>query len=395
MLLGFILGVLISLLTLIPGLHAASLLMVVLPLMGTEVAISAACVSIGCSSMLGILGTVKSPVTKETLMQSDVAVKLAHKGYLDAVVRIHTMSVWVAFCVVSVIAGVTVFSVVVGENLLWELSQLVKGVVPWILGFVLVGVVLRSSRPVRTALITLGGVYLGFWVFNGAGLRSNPWVMTPLLSGLFMVGSTLSLLFSRGEALVLPSDRVNHWEINPETEVKGALIGCITGFLAGIGTSSLVALVGGCGDEEDYLALQSAADAANNFFAVLAFVLIGSTRSGSAAAIATIANSVSAFDALIYLSLISAGLIIGEKLLRGLSSVGEILPKRLLALVTLIGTVCLCYKTTGSVGLLVLVGAWLLGSQARAWHVPNQALLAVMIGPVMLYYLGATKILLG
>jgi TctA family transporter len=187
----------------------------------------------------------------------------------------------------------------------------------------------------------------------------------------------------QGKALAHPEEKTNNWEVDSDVELKGALAGCVAGFLAGVGTSSLVALLA-LPEEEDYLALQTAADASNNFFAILGFVLIGSTRSGTVAAIAATGAAVSPYDGALYLSLILAGMLVGQRLIKGL----VLLPTtNKLTPIVLIGTITLVIKSTGFTGLLVMAAAWQLSILAKSWKVPNQALLTTMMGPVMLYYL--------
>jgi TctA family transporter len=353
-----------------------------MPFVSSETTIYAACVATGCMAMLEIVRKVNEPVTKETLAFSDVSTKLAYKGYKTTAIRIHIQAVWSAFAFILVLAVILLSLALLGSNALEGLTMLLKPCMGWILGIITLVIVTKSSRPYRTALIIALSICLGYWTFHNPELKNSSWVMAPLLGGLFMVGPSLSLML-QGKALAHPEEKTNNWEVDSDVELKGALAGCVAGFLAGVGTSSLVALLA-LPEEEDYLALQTAADASNNFFAILGFVLIGSTRSGTVAAIAATGAAVSPYDGALYLSLILAGMLVGQRLIKGL----VLLPTtNKLTPIVLIGTITLVIKSTGFTGLLVMGAAWQLSILAKSWKVPNQALLTTMMGPVMLYYL--------
>jgi TctA family transporter len=381
MLLGCLLGIIFSLLSLLPGLHGPTLLLLIAAT--TELShVALTCTMVGCTAVLEILRKIKEPVTRESLAFADVATKLAYQGYTHAVIRIHTQAVWAGFSFVLLLGLALLGTALLGHNVLEAVVGLIKPFMAAILAAITLTIVLRSSKPFRTLLVVALATTLGYFTFNGP-LKNSSWVMTPLLSGLFMVGNAIALIKVR-KPLVVPEEKENQWEVNSETEMKGAIVGTIAGLLAGLGTSSLVALMAPR-DEEDYLAVQSAAEAANSMFAILGFVLIGSTRSGAVAAMASKVDALSPYDGLIFLSFILVGILVGQALVWKLTWIPQ---PRWLIPISLIGTIVGVYHAAGLVGLLVMLTAWQLSSLSKALKVPNQALLAALFGPVMLYYLG-------
>ena len=268
----------------------------------------------------------------------------------------------------------------------------IEPIIPLLLMCTVGATVFRAGFPFRTIIVCAFATLLGFITFNHPDLVSSEWSMVPLLSGLFMAPVAEGILNTK-RVKAVPPPQENLWVVGGEHEVKGSLIGCLTGFLAGIGSSSLVALIRRREtEEEDYLATASAAEAGNAMFALLAFALIGSTRSGSAVALAQVAPEVDAIGALMAVGFLGIGVFGGHLLLNTVHHpyrvIIGLIPQKLLALALLLGTLWLVFAYTGQLGITIFACAWILGGVARDWHTPNQALMTTLIGPVIIYYMG-------
>lgn len=394
--LGVAVGLLLSLLSLLPGLHLASLMMGILPLMwGGDMALAVAATLVGSCSMLHILHKAYHPVARSMLGGAEAATQLAYEGRGPAVVEAHRQAVITAAALVVAVGGLCSLVNLGGVNPLETMAGLVKPAMPWILLGVLALICLQSRRPVVTAIITLAAGLLGFMSFQLPALQGNHWAMAPLLGGLFALPASVALLTAPA-AMALPEQRQGHWNEVPEIDITGSIIGMITGFLAGVGTGSLVTLFQP-DDTIDRLALDSSADAANALFAMVAFSLMGTTRSGDAAALAAAAPDVDAIGALMCCGLLGVGVWVGGIWLKRLEApyreLVHSLPQRGLGLGLTVVHLGLVVSMTGLAGVLIMLAGWAISAQARKWHVPNQALMATLIGPVLIYHLGWTGML--
>lgn len=383
---------------LLPGVHATVWLLVALPWLGGDTALLMAGSFIGTSAVLGILPAAFMPVAESELGRADVASQLAYAGQGRDVVETHHQAVREASRTVLGVGAVAAGLALLGADWLGGLAALIKPVTPLVLLGAVGITVVKATRPMRTLMASLICGVVGFVTFSAPGLRSSDWVMTPLLAGLFMVPSAWSLLRS-GETVPMADDGVE-WLPEPtkgEPAFLGALLGMLTGFLAGIGTGSLVALTRKETDSGSlrYLAVQSAAGLANDCFALVAFALMGTTRSGTAAGLAMAGVNGDAVAALMLVGALAFGVIIGGRVLmrcwRSYRELAGVLPTRWVGAFLLVTGVALTVWKTGVPGLMVMGMAALASSQARKWAVPNQALLTALIGPVLVYQLGWTR----
>jgi TctA family transporter len=396
MILGIIVGILVGTLSLIPGVHPASLLLFILPLvhLGSDGSLAVAAVSIGVGCVLNILHVTYHPVSRSMLAHADVAAKMAYQGYGKAVVRLHSQSVWTSTLMVAIVTCVLVGSAMLGWDMAKGLNSVIKTLNPFILTLVVGLTVWKSKRKVRTALICICAGLLGFMAFNLPAVRGSEWTMLPLLGGLFMAPAAASLLFE-AEGMKLPDEVENRWDEITGSDATGAVLGIITGFLAGVGTSSLVNLFREESmDEEEMVQLGSAGETSNAMFALLAFTLIGTTRSGTAAAVANVAPSVDPLAALLCLALMVFGVMVGQRLLKVIHEPYKrlmwVINQKTLACILLTLTGITVLSKTGLSGTIIFFAAWLLSSQAKKWYVPNQSLLVSLIGPVLIYYTGCS-----
>lgn len=396
MILGVIVGILVGTLSLIPGVHPASLLLFILPLMhlGSDGSLAVAAVSIGVGCVLNILHVTYHPVSRSMLAHADVAAKMAYQGYGKAVVRLHSQSVVTSTLLVSGVTVLLAGSAMLGWDMAKDLNGWIKTMNPLILSGVVLLTVLRSQRKVRTAIICACAGLLGFVAFNLPATRGSEWTMLPLLGGMFMAPAAASLLFE-AEGMELPEEAENSWDEVTGSDSTGAILGIITGFLAGVGTSSLVNLFRESEmDEEEMIQLGSAGETSNAMFALLAFTLIGTTRSGTAAAVASVTPTVDPLAALLCLALMVFGVMVGQRILVWIHEPYKrfmwMINQKTLAMILLTLTGITVLSKTGLSGTIIFLCAWLLSDQAKKWYVPNQSLLVSLIGPVLIYYTGCS-----
>lgn len=392
MLTGALIGLGLSLLILLPGIHPTQLLLVLVPWFQHSplTVLSAACVLVGASQMIGILQGCYQPVAKSLLAYADAATQMAYQGYGRHAVKLHLSASWTGYSLVLVLGFLLLIPEIDGNRALFSVAQLIRPLVPWVLGTVLLLTILRAQHKLGTLLITLGAIALGHTVFRT--LPQSDWSMTALLTGLFMAPGITALL-GQPKALDLPEDQDNFYIPSPATDVKGSLLGILTGFLAGLGSTSLVALFRDkILDDEDVLVMGSAAEAGNACFAIAAFLLMGSTRSGTAVAMSQATSTPDPMLVFLGLVLMGVGMLAGSWFVQrtelhfrhGMQK----LPQKPLALCLFSGSIGLVAWHLGTIGLWVILAGWWLSRAAKRWQVPNQALLSALIGPVLIHDLG-------
>jgi TctA family transporter len=395
MILGTLLGLGLSLLGLVPGLHIVAWLPALMAWSGGDTALVAGGVYVGASSLLAILHATYHPVAKSQLASADAPAKLAYVGFGATAVKAHQQACLSSMVAVVMLCGVALLTSLVGADLLGGTVSLLKPVSPPLILGVLGLIVYKAGRPVRTVLIMVAGAALGFTSFQTVDSAA---VMIALLGGLFTVPAALALI-TEPEGDPLPKDLPYPISVRPVTnwDLKGALVGMATGFLAGVGTGSLVSLLRkDGGDTVNYVRLSAAADMGNNVFALLLFASAGSTRSGVAAAMADAGGLTDGWSMLMLTVALIVGTLFGSAWLTKLAPRYKVwamkIPVRWLgvALLTiLVGTVV---HEMGARGLTLLVAASALSSVAKSWRTPNQALLSTLIGPALISQLGLTVV---
>lgn len=401
MILGVLVGIGLSLCTLIPGVHAISLVLLLLPWLGGEPALIAASIAVGMGGTLSILHLAYHPVAQSLLGHADVAAQLTYTGRGPSVVWVHNMAVMQAFYGVVLFGGIAVGFHLAGLSLLVAIGWVFK-----ILGgpavLVVVGLILKKAkRRVMTLAVMLAATAVGFVSFHLPALAGSEWGMTALLNGLFTLPAGWGLI-TAGRVTPLPAQEaaVNPNGLWPEgQEFNGMLLGMLTSFLAGVGTGSIAGALRPEGKPFKYLALSAAAEMSNNIWALLMFALAGTSRSGMAAAASEAGAGSDAWAGVVILTAVGIGIFGGIQLLKHLEVpyrqwIWQRNQPRLGWLLLGSSSVMVIWHT-GLTGGLVMLCAWAVSSLAKSGHTPNQALMMALMGPVLLHGFGAEVWLVG
>lgn len=400
-LLATLAGALVGCLSAIPGLHATALIAGLLPMIGAN-GLAGSCFVVaaaGSAMVVQALSKTFQPATQETLRSATPEVRMAYAGEGLKAVNMQVINVGAgavaSLFALSLVIGVTAIFPDDLKPVLQAISKIVQ--IPAMIYFMIITVV-HAGQKLATALVITLASLLGFYSMNRVELMGNPASLAPLLSGIFVIPVTLSILGHRGKTKQLPKQ-------NPVTNIPeyantwiGAFSGMLTAVISGVGASSAVASLAKTTTEEEYLAMQASAEGANNTVALLLLILIGAGHSSTAVAVQEMSGAEIGLVAGAAILLaggigVAAGIQFVERYAeRYANLITGINPKTMAAAVLLASTAVLLVET-GTAGAMVALAAGALGYAARVSMVPNQALLMVLTGPVLIQKLGFAKAL--
>jgi len=392
-------GALTGCLSIVPGLHATALVAGLLPLLGAS-GLAGSCFVVataGAAMITQALSKTFQPATQETLRSATPEVRMAYAGEGLKAVEIQVVSTGGGALGALFFLGLLIgIAAIFPDDVRPALQTLSKWVqVPAMLYFTYVTVSHAGHKLATTLVITLAGL-LGFYSMNRVELMGNPASLAPLLTGIFVLPVTLSILGHAGKTKPLPPQQPAGKVPLYENSWIGLVGGMLTAVISGIGASSAVASMAKTAGEDEYLAMQAAAEGANNTVALLLLILIGAGHSSTAVAVQEMSGSNVGLVAGAAIMLaggigIGAGVQVagtfGERYAGFISGVN---PKLVAGLVLLTSTAVLLFET-GTAGALVALAAGALGYAARVSMVPNQALLMVLTGPVIIQKLGFAR----
>lgn len=392
--LGALLGIGLGLLSALPGVHVSVLLVGLLPLLGLDPLAAAAALvgTVGSGMTATTLAKTFHPATKQTIQAATPEQRMAYNGHGKKAVRIQLFAIWsgagaVLLCALPLLGIFTWFP--------RDAQALVDSIKPlgllFIIGF-LVTTWYQARNKALTALVMVAGGLVGFYVLNHPALVGNASSLAPLLSGVFALPALLMILFHSGHIRPFPRQRADQGDHNHLSQVWGALGGILTAMTAGLGSGSAVSLFAESVTEEEYLGMHTASESANNLFAILLLIVAGASHSGVGVALKQQLPQIDVTLGIILLFIIFLGLQAGTQLITWCTDFYVKLvtrvPQKLLALFVLLLSLGLVLGETGSVGLLAALAAGCLGLAARLYCLPNQALSTVLVGPVLIYYVG-------
>ena len=226
---------------------------------------------------------------------------------------------------------------------------------------------------------------------------SNELLLFPILSGMF--GVSYLLLQLRAKILAVPKQTffepyVGEKE-SAEAVIKGSVGGIASGFLPGVGSSQIAALFSNQNNsqrkEESYLISIGAITMANLFLSLLSIYLISRPRSGIAVALAnTIGINFTTTVAIILTVLAAAGataiivLFITKRFINKMSKINYSLLNRMV----IISIVILVFVFTQYIGLLLFAVCTCLGVYTNLAGIKRSTMMAVLIVPTILFYMG-------
>ncbi len=217
-------------------------------------------------------------------------------------------------------------------------------------------------------------------------------LLFPILTGFFGI-STLILQINKKS--VMPKQAKKEIHVSQKTisrsVLKGSIGGVLAGFLPGVGSSQIAAVMSRNKNEKSFLVAIGALSVANIFLSILSLWLIGRPRSGAAVVIDQLFTI--GFNEVLFIAAISI-------LCTGLSVVLTLLvAKKSLAMlekinyskcsVAVISLICLlAVAFTGFLGLLLLITTTALGVFVNVIGIRRGAMMGVLILPTILFYAG-------
>lgn len=175
----------------------------------------------------------------------------------------------------------------------------------------------RSKNPLNTLLGFIAVGMFGYVALHHPAMRGNEHGLAPVMTGLFGIPIMLHVLSERSYGL-MPQQVSETIEINPYLGLLGASLGAVTGFFAGLGSSSVAGLAGAvCEDDSDYLMLVGSSEATNNIISILLVLLAGMGRSGEAVLIGRVCpyTSLNFMAVIVVLAALAIGAYAGRSLM--------------------------------------------------------------------------------
>lgn len=352
----------------------------------------------GSAIIVQALAKTFQPATKQSMAGATPEVRMAYAGRGLAAVELQNLGSMVG----SMIAVVLSVPVLLIGALFPEAVKAALGTVSgWLqlpLMIVFLAITWVQAKKWFFTLVTMvlaGG--LGFYAMGREELMGNPASLAPLLTGIFVIPVTLMVLGHQGKLERLPKQTPEEITPSDEANTIAPLGGILTAIVAGVGASSAVSVFAERFDEEDYLYMQASAEGANNTLALLLLVLIGAGHSSSAVAVQEMTGStqVDLFAGFLLVCATGLGMGFGRELVKVItptyvSTIGRINPKLIACFVLIVSVLTVWYET-GATGLLVMASAGALGYAAKMSFVPNQALLMILTGPVLVQKLGLAR----
>lgn len=400
---GTLFGVAIGCLSALPGLHISVLLVGLLPLVGLggDFGAFALVGALGSGMTASILAKTFHPATAQTIKSATPEQVLAYRGEGLRAVLVQAVATWCGVITVFLTAIPLLLLKAVNER---ELAAGIRVLaflgIPLLLAFVWL-TWRRASNKLVTVVVMLAATVIGFYGLHHPALAGNMSVLAPLLGGVFSVPALAMVLFHSGHVQAFPRQqtRVSWNNLGDAGQFYGALCGLGTALVAGLGSGAAVASFAGTVDEEKYLGMHTASEAANHVFAIVLVILIGASHSGVGVALRMQAPVVDGLTGVMLLMTVFFGVCAGAWLCyKHAGQYAELVsrvPQRTVALAVLVITLTLIGWETGLAGLLVAACAGTLGLAARLYCVPNQALTMVLSGPVLIGAVGLAGPLAG
>lgn len=286
-LVGSALGAVLGLgLSLVPGLHAALgialMLGVLIKALGGLGAACCVAAAVGVGFYVRHLGAVYHPSAGAVNVASlDPAMRLTNLGRGADVLRLMVLGTDMSWVPVGILASILCLGLLAGVNLANVAKSMLSLIGPLAIGWWVFYTCSRSAKPALTAIgFLIVGAY-GYVVLHHPGLAGNEHQLAPLMSGLYALPIMLATLAARSKGLPPQKAPKKRLILKRHLGTTGAWLGCATGFLPGMGSSSVVGLAGSqAKSDEDYILLASAGQSSNDSLALLLMLAAGMGRSG-------------------------------------------------------------------------------------------------------------------
>ncbi|MEN9832718.1 MAG: hypothetical protein RLZZ487_2323 [Pseudomonadota bacterium] len=395
--LGLTLGLMSSVaLSAIPGLHLAAALLLLLPLVKALLGYSGAALFVmgaaGSNLYVKRLAMIYHPQAGSMdVLGMDPALRMAQAGQGPKALALSVKAATTGLLLASLLGIPLCFSMLGNTPLHTVIGIIFKwltfpAVAAWAM------VVWHSHPLAKKALVLVGG--LGFVILYHPSLMGDRHQLAPLMSGFFAIPIAISLLQTQGSIPVqLMHEHTAKGDIN--LQFAGGLTGAITGFMAGLGASSLASFWGcALSSDEEWVELGAASETANDVMAIYLLMALGSTRSSEAALLKNLLPP--GISPAVFMTLacaLFASAMLGRyavqkwqvpyvKLMR------QFPRKMAVAVVLGVALVQVLLCKAWLIALMLTVAATCLGLWLRQHHLPNQVCFAALIFPVLCHATG-------
>lgn len=249
----------------------------------------------------------------------------------------------------------------------------------------------KGKKKITAGFCFLMAGFIG--LFAGKLPIDNNLMLFPIFSGLF----GLSLLFLQVRNRVkVPSQHTKEEFVSRRVinrgVISGSLGGVATGLLPGVGSSEIASLASVDKNDKSFLVTIGALTTANILISLLAMLLIGKTRSGTAVAIDQLMSiGSSEFLFIIFVSLVACGLaaLLTLYLAKVLLRMVRRFDYTLISCVMIVFIVGLILYFTSYWGLLLAITCCALGIFTNLAKIKRGNLMGVLILPTILFYVSS------
>lgn len=212
-------------------------------------------------------------------------------------------------------------------------------------------------------------------------------ILFPILSGFF--GLSLLLIQMRSPISVPAQNTHIKIKFRKSPVILGSLLGLISGFLPGVGTSEMSGLAARK-DDESFLVAIGALSTAGIILSILSLWIIGNPRSGAALMIDQISKiGFKEFFAMLSTAVAAAGFSVAIALFfsKNFSSVVRKIDYKILNMSVIAFIILMSVIFCGVVGLILLFVSTMLGLSVHLSSVKRSCLMGVLIIPTIIFYL--------
>lgn len=312
---------------------------------------------------------------------------------------------WQGMLLCTLFIGLFVLMQGIGLDLLASTDRFIKPFLFWILLAIAAVLILTEKRKGWALIVFVTSGLFGITIFatslvpNSSDAAFNG--LFPALSGLFGVSGLILSLAESAASLPeqTPLQKLSTAPYSGAT-LSGGVGGMLVGVLPGLGAANvatLMSIIGGKRANREhsqraYVVTTSAINVADTVFGIASLYFLGKTRSGASVAINHLMGKV----ALWHIGLMMAAMLAVGWASRGLLLTSGMNLAKLINKLSyrglnlgVIGLIAvLVYSTTGFWGVLILIGATLLGLVAPLAEVRRAQAMGMFLLPVILYYSG-------
>jgi TctA family transporter len=253
--------------------------------MGSVVAAAFVAAAIGATVYTERLTMLLNPLgfNAQNIASMDPALRLVAQGKGEAALRIMLQAIDNSLVPIGAFVALVAIGAALSSKFTSYVAAMMGSLALPMLLLWLVMTVKRSCNPVAA----LGGLLLtglaGWLTFHNRLVAGHELSMVPLLTGLFAIPLAVVGWASKEKPNLFQNGEGEAEDIQYPTSWMGSGLGMVSGFLPGLGASSVVSLVESRMDsDEQYLAVSTSCETTNDLVGVFLVLAVGLARSGEA-----------------------------------------------------------------------------------------------------------------